>query len=65
MSQIQNCQEIRPVLEYLKAKMQAKTHGINQLSRIKNTLQLVTNQNHKENFTLTSEPQIIVNEEDD
>lgn len=61
-SRLRNLEEFRPVLEDLKSKMQAKAQGIQQVARLKNTLLMVTSQNADEGYSVVSQPQMIINE---
>ena len=60
-SRLHKLEEFRPVLEDLKAKLQAKAQGINQLASLKSTLQMVTSQRSTVSYSVISQPQVIVN----
>jgi hypothetical protein len=62
-NKLHKLEEFRPVLEDLKAKLQAKTQGFDRLTSLKNTLQFVSSQKTTQEFSVIKEPRITINEE--
>ena len=61
-NKINRNEEFRPVLEDIKSKLRAKTQSIEQVALLKNSLKLITNSDVSDNFTVISQPIVVVNE---